>query len=576
MHKTFTLRTTYLLFPLLFLVFFQLWGAIISTITSSFSTLLVTSFCLTLVTASTIAYHMRRSFSITRMQLAVITGISTIVTGLYSTRLNWNIFDYLCPTGLLGLVSQVANGTFPASFTSFPDFIMNYHQGFIFTAGVLSYTTGIMPSFAIFITLLTSYFLLNIYVPPFFISIKNPLYYLPPFLFVLVTSIDLHTLSGINFGWYNYISIFEYSGSNSWPLSLLLLTVGLFFIQQYRHTTENILIAAGLILATATLNATLFSVLILTVPLMYAYYWWATKKFPYRHFVLTTSLLILVFITPRFLPSAFLVGATYDTPGLGIRFLYEGFDKYSKHMARFIVLCGPLLLFSVFTVITMLRRKIIDWRIWLICMFVIAFAFPFVFGFPNVDVWDNLHKFAVITMYLGTVLLVIFFRDTRFSIKMVAGYVVVCAAISLPVLYDIATVRLSSDYAHQLYPLERIADITQYLRGTQKTIVPYKMDTYEICEPDQYGGIAGHSGNYLKDSYYVNFLLAPDIEQSYTEELTWVQSTSSISAKISSLDSNTVMVIKRSHETEFLLILEQNPTNTQRQVRYFKNFLLYE
>ncbi len=576
MHKIITLRTTYLLFPLLFLVFFQLWGAIISTITASFSTLLVTAGCLTLVTASTIAYHLRRSFTITLRQLMTISGISLTTTALFSTRLNWDVFDYYCPTGVLNLVSQVANGIYPVSFMSFPDFAMNYHQGFIFTGGVLAYLTGITPSLAIILTLVGSYFLLTMYVPLFLISIKNPYYYLPPVLFLLVTSVNLQTLSGIDFGWYNYLSIFEYSGSNSWPLSLLMLTVWLFFIPYYTHTVKNILIAASLILAVATINATLFSVMVLSVPLLAVYYWWATKRFPYLHFILSTSLLLLVCIIPRFLPSAFLVGPYYDTPGYGIRIMYEGLDKYIKHTARFVVLCGPLILFSTLAVYTILKRRLLDWRVWPALMFVVSYTFPFVFGFANVDVWDNLHKFAIITMFASTILVVTFYRDTVFSPKLVTGYLILCVLLSFPALNDMRLHRLSTEYQHPVYPAERIADITNYLRGTNKTIVPYKMDTSEICEGDQYAGIAGHSGNYMEDAYYVTFLLAPAIETAYLREKQWVAATATISQKIANLDPHSVMVVRRTHEAEFLQILEQLPKDDTRHVQFFKNFLLYE
>jgi hypothetical protein len=270
------------------------------------------------------------------------------------------------------------------------------------------------------------------------------------------------------------------------------------------------------------------------------------------------------------------VGPLYDTPGYGIRLIYEGLDKYIKHTARFIVLCGPLILFSALAVFTILKRRPLDWRVWPALMFVVSFTFPFVFGFANVDVWDNIHKFAVTTMYVGPILVAAFFRDTLFSPKKVTWYLLLCILLSLPALSDIVAVRLSTDYTHQIYPVERIADIATYLKGAHKTIVPYKMDAYEICEADQYAGIADHSGNYMKDSYYVNFLLADDLEQTYKQELQWTNATATIAKKIADIDGHTVMVVRRAHETEFLQILHDTSPQTLGRVRYFKNFLLYE
>jgi hypothetical protein len=209
-------------------------------------------------------------------------------------------------------------------------------------------------------------------------------------------------------------------------------------------------------------------------------------------------------------------------------------------------------------------------------MFSVAFVFPLLFGFPNVDVWDNLHKFAIITMYAGTIIVVAFYTDTTLTKKQVQLFLAFCVIVSSTTLIDIAKHRLSADFVHQVMPVARVADIVEHLRGAHKIIVPYKMDPWGTCEADKYAGVADHSGNFVKDSYYTNFLLAPAIEDQYNQDLTWIDATSTILQKIETLDSNSIMVIDRKHEKEFLQIYSQFTPPNNRHLVYFDHFMLYE
>ncbi len=240
MKKIFTVSTRTITAPIIFLATFQLLMAGGSTLGSSFGYLLFfsvlgalgcTYFC-----TSQIHY-----FTVTLWQLFCIFTIAIGSSILFLFRLGWDIFDYLCPTGVLGLVTQIAHGHFPASFLSFPEYPMNYHQGFLVVAGSLSYLTGMLPSIAIITTYALCYAGLVIALGLFLIYIKNPYYYAPGILFVGITSIHAKYVTGIDFGWYNYVSIFEYLGSNSWPLSLLILTALLFLAKEYTHISNFII-----------------------------------------------------------------------------------------------------------------------------------------------------------------------------------------------------------------------------------------------------------------------------------------------------------------------------------------------
>ena len=134
---TFPIKISYFLFPVFFLVLVQFFGAALSIFGLPFAILLILSSAISLVCSKVMTAPI--TYVIGWKQLLYVLITASCTTLLFLLRINWHINDYICPTGLLGLVTQVANGVFPVTFLSFPEFTMNYHQGFIFTAGSLVY-----------------------------------------------------------------------------------------------------------------------------------------------------------------------------------------------------------------------------------------------------------------------------------------------------------------------------------------------------------------------------------------------------------------------------------------------------
>jgi hypothetical protein len=517
-----------------------------------------------------------RHFTVTAYQLLCITALAIGSSSLFLLRLGWDIFDYLCPTGILGLVTQIAQGHFPASFLSFPEYPMNYHQGFLVLAGSLSYLTSILPSIAIIVTYTILYVGLIVALSLFLVYIKNSYYYAPGILFITINSIHAKYVTGIDFGWYNYVNIFEYLGSNSWPLSLLILTALFFLAKEYTHTQRNIITGSILILCTATTNATLFSVLLLTVGIIYLYHCFLQKRLLRKNFTLSFSCILILAIIPTLIPSALLHGAAYEAPQYVIRIFDSGIERYFKHIARYILLCGPIALVSFGAVVVLYKKTSFDWRAWIVGMFLVSWTFPFVFGFANIDMWDNFHKFVVLNIFLSIVILVVFYKDHILSTSQLRWYTLFCIICSLPALHDMTQHRFSINLLGHIYPAPEIVDVVTYLKENPTTLIPYISTTANLCDRANYGGIAQHAGVFMEQAYFTNFLMNAEIEAHYKKSLNWTDTEEARIATIRNLQKETALIIDKRYETEFTEALTEVPVAERKTTIHFSNFILYE
>lgn len=533
LYIVFHIKIAHLLFPIFFLLFFQFFGSVVSLFINNLGEMIFLSFLLSTFTSLWISQNIKERIEISVWQLITILSLSFIVCLLFLFRINWHIYDYICPTGLLGLVTQVSNGIFPVSFLSFPDFPMNYHQGFIYLSGVVSYLFNIAPSLSIQATFIGLFMIMNVLIMIYFLSYKNKYFFLLPFLFVLISSISTKHFLGLDLNLYNYLNIFEQSSSSSWPLAFIGVITLLFIFKNYTHKPKYIFSLFLIVLSFSTINATFFSILVLAVPLLFVYKIYCLGRIEYKYLALSLALFLLIIIIPRYIPSAFLTGTMYENPQYGLRFFETETFKYFKHVTRYLLLSGPIVLLGLFLSYNIYKRKIIDGLTVLSGILLISFFFPIVFIFKNIDMWDNLHKFALINIFIS-ILLVIHFSTKKIFKFSVIKFVFICMILSIPATYDMVKNRMSAELGNFIYPDKEIQDVVTYLDGKNKILIPYKIDIGGLCDTTGYAAIAQYSGNFLKYSYFDNFLLSKEIELDTRLQANWANSTSTALAELSS------------------------------------------
>ena len=570
--ERFSIKMSYVLFPVFFLVLVQFFAAALSIFGLPFALLLILSSVISLISAKMMTDSITHVIS-WKQSLYMLVAAS-LTTLLFLLRINWHINDYICPTGLLGLVTQVADGTFPVSFLSFPEFPMNYHQGFIFVAGSLSYIFSILPSIAIKITYGILFFLVNITAMLYLLSVRNKYYVLIPLLFVGISSFSTKWFLDISF--YNYINIFEQGVSNSWPLSFLLILLFLFMIEHYTASVRKILQVSLLILASATINATVFSILILSILIIFLHQKYYARTFNATYLPTYISAAILIWLIPHFIPSAFLHGIMYDTPQYGIRILETPLFKYCKHMVRYLLLSGPIALLGLWLAYCSLKRKNADVLTVLSAMLCVSFFFPVIFIFKNIDMWDNLHKFATANMFISILLALLFLAKPAFTRKITFA-LVLCVLLSLPATYDFMRYRLSFDFSNHVYPDEQIADVVSLLQSSDtKVLIPFENDDGGKCEEYGYSAIAQHAGITLRYSYFSNFLLDETFEAETDKAQHWAQDAQLRNEILENLQDDEFLLIKKEYGDEFHTRITTNEHQSKnRSIIEFNNYLLY-
>ena len=573
MQKELPLRTAWFLFPALFLIFFQFFGSFFSVLKLSFNLLLSVSFLISILAAFILTVRLNKKFYITGQQITLGLLVLLFFSFLFLFRINWDPWDYICPTGLLGLVGEVSRGIFPTTFLSFPEFTMNYHQGFVFTAGVVSYVFGILPSISIRLTFITLFFLINLLIIIYFISIKSKYYFLPPILFLLISSITPKFF--LDLGWYNYVSIFDQASSNSWPLAFLVVIVFLFFLEDYENSWKSILSVFFLILAVSTINATLFSVLVIGLFFLFLYQFIYLKNFDKRFLLLYLGLGFLLYFIPRHIPSAFLIGEYYDSPHYTIKFFEMGAIKWFKQTLRFFLLSGSITLLALALVFKDFKEKTKTIPALLATSLVASVCFSIVFFIKNIDLWDNINKFAIINIFFSIIICTVGLSKNMAPKKIIAG-LVICFIISLPTLPDMFNGRFSMNFSNHLYPELAIDDIVGFLKKQPVvTLIPYNNDVDNMCSEVGFAAIAEHSGNYLRYSYFYNFLLNEDLEAQNEKLMNWGRESTSSLKMIANLKDNEYIIARKQDKEALAKLFDLVGDKKQGKVIEFNNYFLY-
>ena len=447
--------------PIVFFAYFQFLGIFFSHFISElrFASSVSLSFFFALILTLYVCKKIKKLIFFTKIQLYLVLALSILSTYLFLLRLNWGVFDIICPTGILGLVKQVSNGNFPVVFLSFPEIVMNYHQGFIYICGVLSFLFDLSPYVAIKIALVIFYFLFAVAVSGFMLNINNKHYLLPVVLFVVVASLDYKYYIGEDLGWYNYISVFEYFGSTSWALSLPLFVALLYIFEEYKNTYEYLLIISSIILSVSTINGTLYSLIIISLIIMvcsriafqvkkdigkdrYLY----SKASCIAYYMATLVAFSIVLIVPKFIPSVFMAGENYSFPNIEFHIFSVGLAEFIKNTIYYFFLSGPIvgvvILFSIYFRKEVFRGSF-PRSVMTIVLFISA-IFPLLFRYSNIGLWDNYHKFALVNIFLSIILMMYILEEYK-SRGILNALFVLIVVLSGPAIYDLFRNRTSFD-----------------------------------------------------------------------------------------------------------------------------------
>lgn len=188
--------------------------------------------------------------------------------------------------------------------------------------------------------------------------------------------------------------------------------------------------------------------------------------------------------------------------------------------------------------------------------------------------WDNLHKFAIVNIFVSILLAIHLYTKKIFKLTIIQ-FVFICVLLSIPATYDMVKNRMSTGLGNFIYPANEIQDVVTYLDGKNKTLIPYKIDIGGLCDATGYAAIAQYSGNVLKYSYFDNFLLSQKIESDTKLQIDWASSTSTTLVELSS-EEGELFIIEKKYKDEFLNLIKINKNNlTNHHIVEFNNYLLY-
>ena len=552
-------------------------------------------FFVSILLAAVCAYLILRkkncNYYVDKKKLTISILFIIVATVLFAMRINGGYMDEFCPTYIRALVTQVSQGRFPVSFISFPEFIANYHQGFVYLSGMLSYWTHMSPSYAVVATSIACFFLAVTMVQLFFLKINARYWYMALPIFVFLTSASVPWLPHL--GWYNYVGVFEYFASNSFPVAWVLVLAMMWAVYGGLLDTRKIITIAFLIVTLSVINASVYSVVLL------AFGWslfshlrtnrgvWNRKQL-YTHAGLYLCALGILYVLPQYLPSAFLKGEFYDSPHLSFRFAGTPGEWWGqiKVIAFYLRLTGTLPIFGIVVALLYIRKSRIFLFRFLSYILVISFFFPILFKFSNINIWDNIHKFTIISMFVSIILVSLFLSQvTNRIVRSVTWCVVgLSLLLSIPAGYDMFRHRISADFGKQGVTDERYQDISDFLKKQKSNeIVMIPFGENVMCSGDDFGLIAGYSGAFVRNSYAMNFLLSEKVERAYAENEYWWKDDSKFKSVVLGL-KDTEYVIMRNTEVDIFekKISEFSTTDEEGVMRFspdslrkFNGFTVY-
>ncbi|TGL57984.1 hypothetical protein EHQ58_11325 [Leptospira ognonensis] len=459
----------------------------------------------------------------------LVFTLSAALTYIFGGRINPGFFDGHCPTNLIHLTSQIMDQRFPVSFTGFPEFPANYHQGFILYSGLLAKSLHLSAVDGIYFSFLFFVFNLNLLILTT-VNILNPGRLGIFFVSILLLTASSFPRNGFiqNYGelqgWYEYIHLLEYFSSNSWPLGYItpVLLVFLFSKGIFNRNFRFIFIAFCLVMFQITANASVFSVflLILFVTLVVSLLYEQKVVFS-RYTIIELSkyifFLLLALLLSKVVPSATMSGPEYDPVQILV------FNKSWESILEYFRLSGPLVFIYSFLLISLLRKNIKISSIYKIVSFGICFGFPLLFTFKQINEWDNLHKFALMSIFVSVINLPLSNWENKKtkSILMVLLILLISFGFSISILInlyltrsnfrDIFSIRVENlELSEEAKYFQNKKEKSKTSRGNQDFTI-YPLFPVDSCTPEAVW--ACYSKVFVRGVYHPNFLVNDALEE---------------------------------------------------------------
>jgi hypothetical protein len=578
-EKQVSFDTRIFIFPTSFFLFYQFIGSALSLFAINFDALITFSAIFSLVGSYALIRKHVGQILVSKKQWILSIFLIGSATFLFILRLNYVIFDFICPTGILGITHQIALGKFPATYLSFPDITMNYHQGFLFISGTVSYIFDVPSALTLKIAFIFSFILIAIGLVTLFLFHQSKFYLWPLILFILISSISPQYFRDL--GWYNYVNVFEYLMSNSWPLGLLGIILMLFVISNKSEIKAYYYTFLFITLSMSTANATVFSVLVMTMGVLIC--WNAKKFFAEKTFVTPIFYFIclgIIYIIPKYLPSAFLIGENYDAVQTKFKWVEFGFQQYMLFIGKYFLLINPITFLGLFVAFRNLKGSSGQGEIFISIFLFLSFCFPIVIYLPNIQDWDNIHKFAILNIFLSLLLIGLNLKAGNKYQKFVISGTIFGLICSVPADLDLLLHRTSSDFTRLIVPNDVTKPVINYLNDVKekKTIFGFKNDNDQKCNENGFSYISQYAGFNFSDGYFPEvFLLSSKLEKRLIKSNDWWTSNNAFSNKINSLKSGDFIILKNQDRAEFVdklyvAKIEFLPT----QLITFENFSLFK
>jgi hypothetical protein len=568
-----------LLYPIAFLLFYQFAGSTLGLFISNFNVLIAFCSIFSILVSFFLFRKSEINICISSRQLILALLFVAIATFLFVLRINWGIFDFICPTGILGITHQISEGKFPATYPSFPEVTMNYHQGFLFIVGTFSYLLEEPPALVLKIAFIISFILIAISLIGLFLIHLEKYYMWPLVLFIFISSVSPKYV--VDLSLYNFVNVFEYIISNSWPLALLGIILILFMSSMNSRQSFLHPVILLIILTLSTVNATVFSLLVMTMGILIAR---GALQIKSKKYLIKSSIYLLclgiMYVIPKYLPSAFLIGENYEIVQAKFKWAEIGSVKYLKSTAQYFLLSNPITFIGLFICVKNLKAKVNQNEIFLSFFLIVTFCFPLIIYIPNIAAWDNIHKFAILNIFLSILLIGYKIKADNKNQKLILAGTFFSLVCSIPADIDLFQNRSSMHFYHLIGPNDFSKDIVTYLiqEKEKKKLFGFRHDAEQKCSEDGFSSIAQYAGIPYANGYFPEvFLLSSKLEKKYLMTNEWWKSNNSFASQIISLKPGEFILMKNNDRVEFVAklnsaMIEFHP----KQLIEFKNFSLFK
>lgn len=445
-----------------------------------------------------------------------IIGFSVVFGWLLLSKISWQIWDTGCPTYTLNMINQIRNGKFPASFPGVPEVSANYHQGHLvisaFIGEVFQIDSLSALRICIFVFSAAGFLLLSTAATRVFGGGLGSLIILLCYLISSFPNAQTWPINANGLGPYEYLSIFEYLVSPSWPIAIFLCSLTFIKIHDSSQITSRVLI---LLVFLPFFNATLFTTIFIALSIhLIAELKNRIKQGEGLNLILVQiALAFCIYFAKNYTISAFKTGIDYDSPKIGVR-LFQ--DDWSSFVSYYLNLQTPLIIIGLAIVINIIaKRQKLDFYAY---FFVTSLFFPIVFEIQGVDFWDNSHKFVLASGFSTIILMLKYHEMNKVPSKRSIMVIIICLTLlNLPSQYNDVKTRWNSDIS-RVFKIDKPTKLSEYLiQGTGKKMLwLYTEGTLDICGP--LTRVLNETNVFAAGFYWGNFLLSPKWEAMVTKD----------------------------------------------------------